>query len=361
METLFDYLKTTGDLSFEVLPFKEEDYFVLSNLVYIRFSAYVKESESIMLSQAVERVLSDGDKAENWRSRKNDYRFLLSISHCPRYMNLLLTDSVNLFSSAKAVQYYSFTLHGGGKSIICYKGTDLSLAGWKEDFETSYMKRVPSQHFATLYLKRIARKYDEDIILTGHSKGGNLAVFSFLNSSESVKKKVKGVYNFDGPGFLPSSPTALKMKEGEDRIMTYVPSSSMIGMIMEHAEEYSVIASSYFSIFQHDPYSWLFEGRNFCYLEKRDRHSLFFDRTVSAWLEKVTIEERMKFTEILFSLYEKAGYKDFVGYSKKVLTDAPRMAKLYMKLSCEEKKVVSSMVRSLIRTFLELERKKGSK
>ncbi|MBQ4011467.1 MAG: DUF2974 domain-containing protein, partial [Erysipelotrichales bacterium] len=38
--------------------------------------------------------------------------------------------------------------------------------------------------------------------VTGHSKGGNLAVYASVFAKEEVKERILDVYSNDGPGFL---------------------------------------------------------------------------------------------------------------------------------------------------------------
>lgn len=47
----------------------------------------------------------------------------------------------------------------------------------------------------------MAEKYKDDLIIGGHSKGGNLAVYSAVFCKDSVKNRIERVINADGPGF----------------------------------------------------------------------------------------------------------------------------------------------------------------
>ena len=61
---------------------------------------------------------------------------------------------------------------------------------------------VPSQLRAADYVQRAARRYKGwKLYLGGHSKGGNLAVYSAVNCGKTVQNRIVAVYNNDGPGF----------------------------------------------------------------------------------------------------------------------------------------------------------------
>ena len=54
-----------------------------------------------------------------------------------------------------------------------------------------------------------------------------------------------------------------------DKLHTYIPESSIVGILLEHAEDYAVIDSSNRSIMQHEPMSWNVEGPRFVHLGQR--------------------------------------------------------------------------------------------
>ena len=60
---------------------------------------------------------------------------------------------------------------------------------------------VPSQIDAVNYLNNIAAKYNSNIRVGGHSKGGNLAIYAATFCTREVQDRIINVYNNDGPGF----------------------------------------------------------------------------------------------------------------------------------------------------------------
>ena len=99
-------------------------------------------------------------------------------------------------------QFAAMTFRFGEHSIyITYRGTDNNMIGWKEDFNMSYLNSVPAQKRAVQYLSNQYSRRWRQIILGGHSKGGNLAVYAAACADSRVKSSSRGVHNFDGPGF----------------------------------------------------------------------------------------------------------------------------------------------------------------
>ncbi len=73
---------------------------------------------------------------------------------------------------------------------------------------------------------------------------------------KNIQKRILAVYNNDGPGFrseIIMKPSFLAIAE---KIHTFIPQSSIIGMLFEHEEEYTVVESSQKGILQHDLFSW---------------------------------------------------------------------------------------------------------
>ncbi len=348
-DNLFDYLKWRGDLDMSRLPFSVEDQLILSTLVYVNFHPYI-DDDSSTIGKAVARILEHGYDEKNYRVQ-NDHRLLEMIDHSPRFADLVVSDSVEHFDEKISCQFYAFTVHLPGDRIaICYRGTDLTLAGWKEDFDMAFENVVPSQADALEYLTCVAGKYKKDsLILTGHSKGGNLAVFAAANAPEYVKSRITAVYNNDGPGFNEDSPTKNKLPSIRDKVVTIVPSSSIIGMLMEHTLEYLVVESSSFSIFQHDPYSWVFDGPHFKYADERSKESLLMDRISTSWLKTMSREEREHFVDVVFMVLGAGGVSDFRSYSKQLLQRQGDIIKAYRSLSSNERALLRKIARNFAR------------
>lgn len=350
MDTLFDYLKWRGDLALSDLPLSIEDQLILATLVYVNYSGYVAPDETLSVRDASLRILSHGYKESDYRV-KNDYRLLQEIVDAPRFSSLMLSDCVEHFDESSDRQFFAFTVHLPSSIIICYRGTDLSLAGWKEDFNMAFSDTVPAQKDALDYLVRVADRYRTPIMLCGHSKGGNLAVFAAANAPVKIRRRIVRVYNNDGPGFNEGSSTHALLPAIEDKVETLVPSSSVIGMLMEHTMDYRIVESSSFLIFQHDPYSWLFDGPHFKYSDSRSLDSLVADKVASDWLSSITPEEREKFVDVLFTLFGKAGIRSFRGYSKQMFLKAPEFLKAFLMLPKDQKSMFIHVVNNLFKAF----------
>lgn len=138
------------------------------------------------------------------------------------------------------VQWAAITIEFNDKdntSVIAYRGTDGTEQGWLEDFEMAYSPQTDAQHLSADYLARYAAENpDANIILTGHSKGGNDAIYAYLANEESVRNQVDHVYNFDGPGVLIENVSSYSEAYAEldnGKLDSYIPQDSVIGRLLQ--------------------------------------------------------------------------------------------------------------------------------
>ena len=127
----------------------------------------------------------------------------------------------------------------------------------------SFLSPVPSQKDAVRYIDTTVQRSEGKLILGGHSKGGNLAVYASVFARPSVKKRIITVYNNDGPGFdsnFVKHPDYLAILP---RIKSIVPYCSVVGMLLNHDGDYEVVKSSQSGLMQHDSMSWQVIGPDF--------------------------------------------------------------------------------------------------
>ncbi len=198
-----------------------------------------------------------------------------------------------------------------GSAFVAFRGTDSTMTGWKEDFNMSFQETVPAQLAAMEYADEFGRHWDCPTRFCGHSKGGNLAVYAASKCAPLLRRRIFGVYNNDGPGFHHSMMEDSNYLTLVPRIHTYVPQSSVVGMLLEHEEPYVVVKSAQLGLLQHDPYSWMVLGGDFVREQEVTAESKFVDQAMKAWLADMTIDQRNAFVDTVFELMQSSG-GDFV-------------------------------------------------
>lgn len=304
MTNVFDYLLWRGDLTLEQSPFQDVDGFILTCLSY----HFLTE----VLGQYNTKPVPIGDLAkkvkelpqEKLRIRDPQDLILLQLmGKSRRFENMEVCYYADHIDKEKEAQFSAITvLLGDGTFFVSYRGTDLSLIGWKEDFNMSFLDLVPAQTAAAAYLLYVGQNLSGGIRVGGHSKGGNLAVFASAVNPRKIQDRIICVYNHDGPGFQEGMLRFQGYKDIIPKVRSFVPQSSIIGMLMNHQGGYTVVKSAEKGVMQHDPYSWEVLGADFVRLETVSVESKFWNKTLKCWLKSLTPQKREKFVDALFEL-----------------------------------------------------------
>lgn len=357
MANVIDYLSWRGDLLLSQDPFNEADSLVLCQLSYLDFAGIVPadfKSEPITISEAAGLYISSEDYKErsaNIGPLISEETFLLlhRIGGIRRFSEMKLLGYVNHVDTQKEEQFSAITVLLPDHSIyVAFRGTDSTIIGWKEDFNMSFIKTVPSQTEALNYLKK-ASKCTEGFIRTGgHSKGGNLAVYASVFAPEQIQKRILDVYNNDGPGFMKETVDGARFTGLRARIHTIVPQSSFVGMLLEHDEGYEVVESTQKSIFQHDPFSWKVMGTGFVRLESVTNGSHFADMTLRQWLGSMNTKQKEEFVDGLFDVLGAANCETLNELSEDKMRKMILVAKSWKNFDERTKKMIIRTVKILL-------------
>ena len=356
MADIFDYLLWRGDLPMDAVPPNPVDTLILSELCYLDFTGLVREDflYPVPLRVAADAFLALPDRDDRDRVRK-DQELLARCAETSRFGDLRLVFYRSELLPEEESQFAAVTwLLPGGTALVTYRGTDMSLAGWKEDFNMSFRHTVPAQEKALRYLEAFARCHTGPIALVGHSKGGNMAVYAAAGAQPELQERITLVHNHDGPGFSHSMMQEPGYRAMLPKIRTFIPQSSVVGMLLEHEEPYTVIKSRQVSLLQHDPYSWEVLGGHFVTMEQVDDGSLFLDKTIKTWLAETTPESRNEFVDAIYELLTLGQVEDL----RQVIL--PRNVLRYLRtLGTDEqmRSVIARVFTELLRTALDLRRK----
>lgn len=305
MGNLFDWLAWRGDISLSQLPFGEVDNLALSVLAYVPLEGIVPglgEKHGISLRDAAAAFFKNANLQDSVRDEQ-DKDFLRAMAASERFGPLELFAASSLLDNDTEVQFMALTIDTGDRHLfVAYRGTDQSLVGWKEDFNMSFMDTVPAQLEAVKYLDRVARMRRGRLRIGGHSKGGNLAAFAAAFTTARIQRRIVAVWNNDGPGFNTTIIAQPGCRAIQNRLCSYIPQSSVVGMLLEHEEAVTIIRSNRTGILQHDPYSWIIEGGHFVRADELDPSSLFIDRTLKDWLVAMPPEKRGAVIEALYEI-----------------------------------------------------------
>ena len=299
---ILDYIAWRGDLSFLQDPFNPVDSLIFSIFSYEDLGKDAQSDQGIPIRMIVpggktvpqSTPLGRGDR-ENMISRMASAR---------RFRDILVYDQFSVTDPARDIQFSAVTLNMPNcGTLIAFRGTDGSPVGWKEDFMMSYECPVPAQSAALEYLTRAARRTVGPLYLTGHSKGGNLALYSASMAPPEIQDRLVHIASFDGPGLsdeVIASPGYARIR---DRIYSAIPHGSIVGMLMNYHPDFTIVQSTTLGgILQHNGFTWRVMGNAFVEAQETSRSSQMLDQSVHEWLKQCTPEQRRIFVQAIFSL-----------------------------------------------------------
>ncbi|MBD8959007.1 MAG: DUF2974 domain-containing protein [Clostridiales bacterium] len=303
MTDIFDYLFWRGDLPLDRIPMNEVDGMVAARIAYLPFETVDVLRGDTTVADAAQALLAANDATDSIR-QKNDIPLLRALCDSARFGSIRIADFEHTTDTVSQTQFAALTLLlPDGSICIAFRGTDNTLVGWKEDFNMSFVCPVAGQTLAVHYLERAAEKYANcKITLLGHSKGGNFAVYAAAFCAEETQARIQAVYNYDGPGFDEKVLSADGYKAICGRVSTFVPQSSVVGMLLEHEEAYTIVHSEQVGILQHDLFSWEVCRDTFAHLETVDNSSRFVNYTLKSWLAAMDYSQRETFADAVYTI-----------------------------------------------------------
>lgn len=302
MANILDYLwEVTAD--FSQIPFSDVDSLVLSQLSYLLFDGLVPgpgDGSVPLESLREERLLQSLTRGT--RVPEQNRELLIRLCENPRYHGLSLSGYVNVVDQEAQEQFSAVTFLFPSFAYVAFRGTDSTYVAWKEDFNLAFISPVPAQVSAVGYLDRAASLTPLPLRVGGHSKGGNLAVYASAFCAEKTADRLLAVYSHDGPGFTREILDSPEFARILDRVRKTMPQSSLVGVLLQHQENYQVIQSDGFWILQHDPFSWLVEKGDFLHRKDLTPQARLLDKGLNAWISSLTKEELSRFADALYQV-----------------------------------------------------------
>ena len=345
--TVADYLCWRGDLTFAQDAFNEVDNLILCIITYLNFRRFDAlrsrdPDHAIPLGEIVKRMTPED---EQQGLSPNDYIPLMQMAaDSRRFHGVRMFGYETVRDETREMQLDALSFLVPDGTLFCaFMGTDRSLVGWKENLNLSFMDAVPAQIGAVEYVEDMAWHCPErPLRIGGHSKGGNLAAYAAMHIPEALQSRMLGAYNNDGPGFRRDVTDTAEYRRIADRLHTYIPADSIVGVLLEHTEDYTVVASSSRAIMQHEPLTWGVLGRRFIRRDDRSELGKLSDDVLREWIASLSQQEREEFSAALFDMFTQGG--------KLRSLEEVRQKDLLRRLAADEKQkgIVSEVMRRLL-------------
>lgn len=349
---LLDYLQWRNDVPLSVSPFNEVDNVIFSYLSYIDFRD-LKEDwngffdlkelfQDFCEKHSLEEIQTTGEFTERAPL------LLQEMMAGERFSATKVGYYAEDFDKDKVKQFAALVfLLPDGRNYISFRGTDKTITGWKEDFLMSCQSETAGAKEAVAYFNKIAPVLEGELILGGHSKGGNFAMYAAAFCEAEHKERIMQVYNNDGPGFREEVIQSPEFQELLPKIITIAPQSSIIGQLLSNPAKQHVIHSTAKGILQHDAMTWEAEKDRLLSSEL-DELSHYAKTTLGSWLESMDDESRESLCTTAFSLIESTNSETFIEFSGNLMKNMETIWKEMGKLPEEKKKEIMDALANLM-------------
>ena len=361
MANILDYLNWRGDLTLAQSPFNEVDNLILAEVSFVNFTGIVPgpgEGEGVPLHAAAEaffRSHEGGDMGMGVLVPDEIPTLLKRMAECPRFREMKVNCFRDHLDVRKAEQFAAVTVElGDGSVYLSFRGTDDTIAGWKEDFLLGCQPEVPAQKKAVAYVKAVAGQYPRrKLMLGGHSKGGNLAVYGGIFVPLAIQRRISAVWSNDGPGFYGAVLETPQHARLEGRVHSIVPKSSVVGMLLEHEESYTVVDSDQVGLLQHDGFSWQVLGTGFVTLRQVSRQGRRNDLALKEWVRRLPVDQREKFVDGLFEVLTASGATTLTDLKEDGFRAAGAMVRAMKDMEKDTRDALFNAIATLFRSNLQ--------
>lgn len=357
---IIDYLKKNNDLSLEELPFNDVDSLILSELAYMNFNYYVPRlCDSTFIGINEMRVRSFEKFSYGSVDHKQNVKLFKLLKEGNRFKDLkvgLYKEGLASKVNRKNKQFFAVTfLLPNNTLYLAFRGTDITINGWKEDFHLCLLDTIPSQDEALKYTKKVTSKFKLPFYLGGHSKGGNLANYSALNlNSKRLEKRLINSYSFDGPGFKNGIKNFPSYEAVRKKIIKYITHRDTVGMIYNEVKRgVKVVSASGFLLGGHDPFTWKVHVKSATFVSGK-RSAMYRNSEIAfnKWLSSLSIEDKVLACDMIFDLLgdTKTVY-DLPSAIRRTISSYKEVMANY---SEEEINRVKNVVKQLVKEYLKV-------
>lgn len=398
MSNVIDLLR--NDFStFAQRKFNAVDALILCELSYINLPTSVPkycDNPKDISTVSINELLRIEDYSSMFASRspkvdKFRRKLLLAVASSPRYRGIRVGEYLERFDESNIdesleQQFSGVTfdlsncegIDNPHTLVVAYRGTDNTLVGWKEDFNMAFRCPVPAQESAAEYLTSVAQRYSKrysnknffnklfanklfarfskscveaqnnpNIIVVGHSKGGNMAAYAAMRldaTSQKLGNLVSKIYSMDGPGFACDVVDTSVFANVSSRIEKVVPQSAFIGLIMDTGVPYKVTVADSIGLMQHLGMYWQIKDGDFDYCDCVTPRALAVSKATNEWMMNLPFEERKRRIDSVYSIFSSLGYQTFDELSSHWSEVVPKLLKITMHMDSKTYELIRSVM-----------------
>lgn len=365
MAHLIDYLEKVENLTFDQEPLNILDKVCINEIGYLTYEKWLTASD-------LKKPINLHDFAEG-KELNPDYSFMVTkervelaeaIVRSRRFASLSLSNYRSVLDKEVEKQFAAmiFSLSELDYHQLVFRGTDDSVIGWKEDFQLTYSREIPAHRSAMTFLEDHLPNLSGRITVSGHSKGGNLALYSAVQSSTALREKIAELLLLDSPGLMKSLLEKPSYQELKARMTVIRPQDSVVGVMLYWDRPAQLVAAEGIGFAQHNALTWEVDlvANDFAYVDQPTELSQRLEETFQEWIETLPNQELKQVCDLVFDTILDSGIESLDDIGIQALPQIGQMLQEFGNLSDKQKKVLQDGFNQLLWIFWKSGNKKST-
>ena len=365
MAQLIDYLEKVENLTFDQEPLNILDKVCINEIGYLTYEKWLTPND-------LKKPIILHDYAEG-KELNPDYSFMVTkervelaeaMVRSKRFAGLHLSNYRSVLDKEVEKQFAAmiFSLPELDYHQLVFRGTDDSVIGWKEDFQLTYSREIPAHRSAMTFLEDHLPNLSGRITVSGHSKGGNLALYSAVQSSTALREKIAELLLLDSPGLMKSLLEKPSYQELKSRMTVIRPQDSVVGVMIYWDRPAQLVAAEGIGFAQHNVLTWEVDlaANDFVYEDQPTELSQRLEETFQEWIETLPKQQLKQVCDLVFDTILDSGIESLDDIGIQALPQIGQMLQEFGNLSDKQKKVLQDGFNRLLWIFWKSGNKKSN-
>lgn len=365
MPNLIDYLEKVKELTFDQEPLNLLDKVCINEIGYLTYEKWLTASE-------LQKTINLHDYVEG-KDLNLDYSFMVTkervklaeaMVRSRRFDGLNLSNYRSVLDKEVEKQFAAmiFSLPELDYHQLVFRGTDDSVIGWKEDFQLTYSREISAHRSALSFLSEYLPNLSGHITVSGHSKGGNLALYSAVQSSPALREQIAELLLLDSPGLMKSLLEKPSYQELKAKMTVIRPQDSVVGVMLYWDMPAQLVAAEGIGFAQHNALTWEVDlaTNDFVHEEQPTELSQRLEETFQKWIETLPNQQLKQVFDLFFDTILDSGIESLDDIGIKTLPKLGQLLQEFGNLTNQQKKVLQDGFKQLLWIFWKSGNKKTS-
>lgn len=359
MAGIIDFVETYGRRLFSEVPLTSIDMVVINELGYLPLDQWAKATIQPVLiadlAQEIDQRYQD-EASFTFTVNKDRIALIKAVIAAPRYKDLCFSHYVSILDEDFEKQFAAvvMTIETIDYCQVIFRGTDETVIGWKEDFKMTYRREIPAQAQAKTYLTEFLTAHpDKKVVVSGHSKGGNLGLFAAANLALQLKQQLVYILMLDAPGLHEQVLSSPGYQAVRHKVCALRPKESIVGSMLSNDVQGIFIDSQLPGILQHNVMAWETQGLAWALAPGPTELSQALEVTFREWTKTLGKSALKTYFDTIFDLFLDNDVDSIDDFRRHLLRNLSRILLAIGQLPADKRQMLLDSTGKLLTIFLK--------